>query len=189
MLEKLQSLGFFQYGKIIPGLTIHGKSAPYPVLNERAIRAGAGIMFVLGFFAFFQAFYLRDFFFIQVFVLLFFFDFFMKVVVGTRFSPVSQLANLIVSNQSPEYVGAIQKRFAWSIGLVLSGTMILMLFVFGIQGLPNLIVCGICLLFMFLETSFGICVGCKIYNYLMRIGVIATPEYKPACPGNVCSIE
>jgi hypothetical protein len=189
MLEKLKSFGLFQYGKVIPGLMIHGKSAPYPVLNERAIRAGAGIMFVLGMFAFFQAFYLREFIFIQVFVFIFFVDFFMKVIIGTKFSPISQLANLIVSNQSPEYVGAVQKRFAWSIGLVLASTMIIMLFVFGIQGLPNLIVCGVCLTFMFLETSFGICVGCKIYNYLMSAGVIATPEYKPACPGNVCAIE
>ena len=189
MLNSLKSYGFFKYGLVIPGLTIYGKPAPYPVLNERAIRAGAGIMFTLGLFAFFQAFYLRDFFFIQVFVLIFFLDFFMKVVVGTKFSPISQLANLIVANQQPEYVGAIQKRFAWSIGLVLAGTMIVMLFGFGIQGLPNLIVCGVCLTFMFLETSFGICVGCKIYNYLMSIGLIATPVYKPACPGNVCAIE
>jgi hypothetical protein len=189
MFDILKKKGLFQYGTIIPGLMIHGKLAPYPVLNERAIRAGAGIMFALGFFAFFQAFYLRDFFFIQIFVLLFFFDFFMKVVIGTKFSPVSQLANLIVANQAPEFVGAIQKRFAWSIGLFLSATMILMLFVFGIQGLPNFIVCGVCLTFMFLETSFGICVGCKIYNYLMKVGIIATPEYKPACPGNGCSIE
>tara|TARA_B100001939_G_C16828734_1_gene567649 strand:+ start:197 stop:769 length:573 start_codon:yes stop_codon:yes gene_type:complete len=188
-MKTLKSLGFLQYGKIIPGLMIHGQPAPYPVLNERAIRAGAGIMFVLGFFAFFQAFYLREFIFIQTFVLIFFFDFFMKVIVGTRFSPVSALANAIVSQQQPEYVGAIQKRFAWSIGLVLSSTMIVMLFVFGIQGLPNLIVCGICLTFMFMETAFGICVGCKIYNFLLDRGVIPQPEVKPACPGNVCAID
>jgi len=189
MFDRLKLVGLFQYGKVIPGLMIHGKPAPYSVLNERAIRAGAGIMFVLGMFAFFQAYYLREFIFIQVFVFIFFVDFFMKVIVGTKFSPVSQLANLIVSKQAPEYVGAVQKRFAWSIGLILATTMIIMIFGFGIMGLPNLIVCGICLTFMFLETSFGICVGCKIYNYLMRIGIIATPEYKPACPGNVCSIE
>jgi len=189
MIKKLKSLGFFQYGKIIPGLTIHSKAALYPVLNERAIRAGAGIMFIVGLFAFFQAFYLDEFIFIKVFVSVFFFDFFMKVVVGTKFSPVSQLANLIVSKQAPEYVGAVQKRFAWSIGLFLSSIMIIMLFVLGVQGLPNLIVCGTCLSFMFLETSFGICVGCKIYNYLVGIKIISTSDYKPACPSNVCSIE
>lgn len=185
----LKSHGFFRYGVVIPGLVIHGKPAPYPVLNERAIRAGAGIMFVLGFFAFFNAFYLRDFTYIQLFVLVFFFDFVMKVIVGTKFSPVSRLAAWIVRYQAPEYVGAVQKRFAWSIGLLLSGTMLVLMYGFGVQGLPNLIICGTCLTFMFLETSFGICVGCKIYNFLLVHGVIAMPEHKPACPGNVCAIE
>ena len=189
MFNYLKNKGFFIYGTKVPNLMLYGKPAPYPVLNERAIRAGAGIMFVLGLFAFFQAFYLRDFLFIKIFVVIFFVDFFMKVIMGTKFSPISQLANLIVAKQTPEYVGAIQKRFAWSIGLVLSGTMLLMLFVFGVQGWPNLAVCGVCLTFMFLETSFGICVGCKIYNYLLKVGVMPTPEYKPACPGNVCSID
>ncbi len=128
MIDKLKSLGFLKYGVVIPGLVIHGKIAPYPVLNERAIRAGAGIMFALGYFAFFQAFFLRDFLYIKVFVVIFFLDFFMKVVVGTKFSPMSQLANFIVSKQAPDYVGAVQKRFAWFIGLILSSSMILMIF-------------------------------------------------------------
>jgi len=34
-----------EIGQIIPGLEIAGKPAPYGVLNERAIRATAGIMF------------------------------------------------------------------------------------------------------------------------------------------------
>ncbi|MCA9363245.1 DUF4395 family protein [Candidatus Kaiserbacteria bacterium] len=122
MFEKLKSLGFFKCGKEIPGLMIHGKAAPYPVLNERAIRAGAGIMFVLGLFAFFQAFYLREFIFIQVFVVIFFIDFFTKVIIGTKFSLISNVANWIVRKQTPEYVGAVQKRFAWTIGLVLSAS-------------------------------------------------------------------
>jgi len=187
-LTDFKKLGFFTYGTIIPGLVIHGTPAPYPVLNERAIRAGAGIMFALGFFAFFQAFYLRDFTYIQVFVVLFFIDFFIKVVVGTKFSPVSYLANLIVRHQTPEYVGAVQKRFAWSIGLLLAGTMMILLFGFGIAGLPNLVICGICLIFMFMESAFGICVGCKMYNGLIGLGIIPAPEFKPACPGNVCAV-
>jgi hypothetical protein len=189
MYAKLQALGFFTYGHIIPGLMLYGKPAPYPVLNERAIRAGAGIMFVLGFFAFMQAFYLREFLFIQIFVAVFFIDFLMKVVIGTRFSPISQIANYIVRKQAPEYVGAVQKRFAWSIGLLLSGTMLVLLFGFGVQGWPNLAICGLCLTFMFMESAFGICVGCKLYNGLLAIGILKQPEHKPACAGNVCAIE
>ena len=187
-IEVLKKRGFFVYGKEIPGLMIHSKPAPYPVLNERAIRAGAGIVFAAGFFAFFQALYLGNFFFLQLLVPFLFFDFLMKTVVGIRFSPMSRLANVIVAKQAPEWVGAVQKRFAWSIGLVLSGTMILLLFVFDVRGIPNLTICSICLTFMFMESAFGICVGCKIYNWLLKKGILEEPEHKPACPGNVCSI-
>lgn len=189
MIEQLKKRGFFVYGKVIPGLVIHGKAAPYPVLNERAIRAGAGMMFVIGFFSFMQAFYLQDYRFLQIAVSIFFFDFLMKVVVGTKYSPVSNIANWIVRKQTPDYVGAIQKRFAWAIGLALSGTMVALIFIFDIRGPVNLSICSLCLTFMFLETSFGICVGCKIYNFLLDKGVLAQPEYKPACPGNVCFVE
>lgn len=147
------------------------------------------MMFAAGFFAFFQAFYLSNFVYIQVLVVIFFIDFLMKVVVGIKFSPISKLANFIVSNQQPEYVGAVQKRFAWSIGLALATTMMMLQFVFEIRGVVNLVICSICLTFMFMESAFGICVGCKIYNTLLRFGLIKQPEYKPACPGNVCAIE
>jgi hypothetical protein len=189
MIARLQAKGLFQYGKVIPGLVLHGQPAPYPVLNERAVRAGAGIMFTLGLFAFFHAFYLHNFLYIQILVVVFFVDFIMKVVIGTRFSPISRIANWIVKNQSPEYVGATQKRFAWGIGLTLATTMMILMFGFGIQGVPNLIVCSLCLTFMFLETAFGVCVGCRIYNYLLEKKILPTPEYKPACPGNVCADE
>lgn len=189
LLHTLQSKGFFTYGKILPGLTIYGKPAPYPVLNERAVRAGAGIMFVMGFFSFMQALYSGVYEYLAFTVLFFFVDFVMKVIIGTRFSPISIVANWVVRKQTPEYIGAIQKRFAWSIGLVLSGTMVLLVWVFEIRGPINLSICLLCLTFMFLETSFGICVGCKIYNFLLHKGIIATPEYKQACPGNACAIE
>jgi hypothetical protein len=189
MFDRLRRYGFFQYGKVIPGLMLYGKPAPYPVLNERAVRAGAGMMFLLGIFSFFQAFYLGEYIFIKMLVVLFFFDFLMKVVVGTKFSPISALAELIVRGQAPEYVGAVQKRFAWVIGLFLASTMMLLIFVFGIVGPINLAICTVCLTFMFMESAFGICVGCKIYNALLSTGVIKQPEHKPVCPGNVCAVE
>lgn len=159
------------------------------MLNERAVRAGAGIMFVLGFFSFMQAFYVKEYVYLKYLVLFFLIDFLMKVVIGTRFSPVSTIANWVVRKQEPEYIGAIQKRFAWSIGLILSGTMVLLVWVLGVRGSINLSICALCLTFMFLETSFGICVGCKIYNFLLAQGIIKMPEHKPACPGNVCAVE
>jgi len=187
--QKLKSYGFFQYGKTIPGLKIHGEDAPYPVLNERAIRAGAGIMLMLGIYAFVNALLLGNFLPLKWVVSFFFIDFFTKVIIGTKFSPVSNLANWIVRKQKPEYVGAIQKRFAWGIGLVLSSTMMVMLFILQVESMARLSICLICLTFMWFETSFGICVGCKIYNFLVNKKILAEPYVRPACPGGACRIS
>lgn len=177
-----------EFGMVIPGLVINGKVAPYPVLNERAVRAGAGITFAVGMFAFFQAFYFENFLYLQYMVAVLFLDFFIKVIVGPHYSPLSLLASWIVKNQTPEYVGAIQKRFAWSIGLFLATVMLFLLFVFSVTGLVSLLICGVCLLFMFFESAFGICVGCKIYSGLVSYGLVPAPKHKPACAGNVCDI-
>jgi len=188
-MQKLKKFGLFTYGETIPGLMLYGKPAPYEVLNERAVRAGAGIVFALGMFSLFQAFYLQEFAYIKVLVVALFIDFLLKVVIGTKFSPLSRLSNLIVSKQEPEYVGAVQKRFAWSIGLVLSFIMVVMIFGFSVIGPVNLVICLFCLTLMFVETAFGVCIGYKLYGFLLARNVIAQPEYKPVCPGNVCSIE
>ena len=184
----MKNKGFFRFGKIIPGLVINGKSAPYPVLNERAIRAGSGIMFVLALFALTNAFFIGNYFPLKGISLFFFFDFFIKIFLGTRFSLVSILANFIVQKQKPEYVGAIQKRFAWSIGLLFSASMIILLFVFQETGTIVFLVCMICLIVMWFETSFGICVGCKMYSFLVKKGALQEEEFPPACPGGSCSL-
>ena len=189
MTSFAQKHGLFKPGKIIPGLEINGKPAPYPVLNERAVRAGAGIMFVLGASAFALALLDQNFALLKVVVVLFFIDFFTKVILGPKFSLVSNIAQFVVRKQKPEYVGAIQKRFAWSIGLFMASLMIVLLYVLDVRGAINLFVCLICLTFMWLETSFGICVGCKIYYSLVRWGVLKEPEFPPACPGGACPIQ
>ncbi len=179
----------FQSGTIIPGLTINGKPAPYPVVNERAVRAGAGLAFAAGMFAFFQAFYLEQYLYLQILVAFLLIDFAIKVLLNPRYSPLSIVAHAIVRKQTPEYVGGIQKRFAWSIGLTLATSMAVLIFGFGIVGPINLAICAICLVFMFMESAFGICVGCKIYSGLLYLGILQAPEYKPACAGNVCAVE
>ncbi len=145
-------------------------SATALTLNERAVRANAGIMFLLGLFAFMQAFYLQEYLLIKVVVVLFFVDFSIKVFVGPRWSPLGLVARRVVRGQTPEPVPYSPKRMAWSIGLVLSGTMIVLLFGLGVQGLPNLVVCSVCLTFMFSEAAFAICPGCLLYEWLLHRG-------------------
>ncbi len=179
----------FKFGKIIPGLEIDGEKASYRVLNEREVRAGAGIMLILGLFAFAMAYFEGDYFYVKGVVVLFFIDFLIRVIWGTCPSPVSMLARFMVRKQDPEWVGAVQKRFAWAIGLLMAGTMMILLVSLDIKGMQNLILCSICLVFMWLETSFGICVGCKMYYGLMKLGIISEPKERPRCAGGSCSIE
>ncbi len=177
------------YGQIIPNLIIHGEPAEYGVVNERSIRATAGIMYALGFFAFFNALFLENRTYLSFLVPIFWFDFFLKTVFGPQYSYLGWIGKLVTLKQKPEYVGAIQKRFAWGIGLTLSSIMMISLFVLQYQGMVNLLICGTCLLFMWLESAAGICVGCKIYNFLLNKKLLPAPVQKPACPGGACSIK
>jgi len=177
------------YGKTIENLEIDGRPAPYPVINERAVRAASGIMFLIGISAFFVVFLTQNYMVLNVVVILFWLDFFKKAVFQPHISIFYQLGNWLVKNQQPEYVGVIQKRFAWSIGLVLASIMLLGPVAFSIRGALPFIICSLCLFFMWMETALGICVGCKIYKVLLDKKVLKEPEHRPVCPGGVCSIS
>lgn len=176
------------YGQIIPNLTIDGVPAPYPVVNERAIRATAGIMFVLGLSTFYIMFLTGNIIFLKFLVPAFWLDFFLKTVWGPEYSIFGFLGRLFVRGQRPEYVGAIQKRFAWGIGLTLASIMMILVFGFGILGWAPRIICLTCLTFMWMESSLGICAGCKIYGFLLRKKILKEPQYRPACPGGACAL-
>ena len=100
------------YGKIIPGLVIDGAPAPYGVVNEREIRAAAGIMFAIGLIALLSVFYDQNIRLAFGVVLAFWVDFALKVTLGPQWSYIGRIVAVIVRRQRPEYVGAIQKRFA-----------------------------------------------------------------------------
>ena len=178
-----------QFGQIIPNLTINGKPAPYPVYNDREIRATAGVMFLIGISTFFYTLFTRDFNLLNYIIPLFFIDFLIKVFQGTQYSPFGIVGAWMVKNQTPEYVGAIQKRFAWSLGLIMATSMIIIALLFQVRGILPLTLCSICLLFMWMETSLGICVGCKIYAWLLKAKILPQPQVRPVCPGGVCSIN
>jgi hypothetical protein len=175
--------------QIIPGLEIHGKPAPYWVLNERAIRATAWIMFAIWFFTVLTILYTQNYFLLHIVVPVFFADFLLKVLVWPKYSPFSFLGKLLVSKQKPEYVWAVQKRFAWALWLLMSWSVIIIAIIYDIHSFLPLTLCSICLLFMWMESALGICVGCKIYGYLLKKWILKTPEHRPACPGGACSLK
>jgi hypothetical protein len=161
-----------KFGEDVQGYTI-------PVLNEREIRAAAGILFVAVFFAFMLVIFRNDFSLIKYVITAFLTDFIIRVLINPKFSPLLIAGRLIVGNQQPQYVGAKQKKFAWTIGLVLSTIMFILLVVVNAYSPITAFGCLTCLIFLFFETAFGICVGCKIYSLLYKNKI----QY---CPGEVC---
>jgi len=176
------------YGKIIPNLKIDNQEAPYPVVNEREIRAAAGIMFLIGVIAFAIIFFTKDYTLLYIIVPLFWLDFLLKTVFQPHYSIFGYIASKIVKKQKPEYVGAIQKRFAWSIGLVLATIMMIFAVGVGVRGALPFTICSICLFFMWMESALGICVGCQIYTLLLNKKIFKEPKHRPVCPGGVCEI-
>lgn len=178
-----------EIGSIIQDLQIDGKPAPYRVLNERAVRATAGIMFLVWIITVMYTYFTKDFMLVSIVLPLFFLNFVVLVVWWPQLSPVSKLWSFLVRKQKPEYVWAIQKRFAWSLWLVMSSIVMILLFLFNMTGFLPLALCGVCLTFMWMESSLWICVWCKIYSYLIKKWFLKEPTHKPACPGWVCSIS
>lgn len=162
----------FQFGEHVAGYDI-------PVVNERAVRAGAGILFFFAMVTFMHAMLLGNFAPTRVFVMAFLIDFVLRVFVNPKFSPSLIVAQWVVRHQEPEYVAAAPKRVAWSIGLGLALLMFYLIVVQGVIGPINMLVCGTCLLLMFFESAFGICLGCKLYDKF-------SPNPVTLCPGNVC---
>lgn len=178
-----------EFGKIIPNLKINGKEAPYPVVNDRAVRATAGLMMMFGLVALFHSFYTRDFNLLRVIIILFFLDFLFKTLKGPMKSFFGFFGRKFIANQKPEFVGAIQKRFAWALGLILSTVLIVMLVFFNIETNLTLGVFAVFLVLMWLESSMGICIGCYMFNGMIKMGIIKRPKFHPACPGGVCETD
>ena len=128
-----------------------------PVLNEREIRAAAGIMFLFLLIALMLIQFKHDFLLVKYVIVVFITDFIIRVFVSPRFSPALIIGRLIVSRQVPEYVGAAQKKFAWQIGLALSGLMFFLLVILNSYSVITGFTCLLCLVFLFFESAFGIC--------------------------------
>lgn len=163
------------FGEDVPGYNI-------PVLNEREIRAAAGILFLIMFISILLAVLNRDFLMAKYAVTVFLTDLMIRVFVNPKYSPSLIIGRLIVGNQAPEYVGAPQKKFAWLIGVALVAvTFILLVVVNSFSPITGLI-CFICLIFLFFESAFGICLGCLFYGLFYK-------EKAQYCTGEVCGIK
>jgi len=146
-------------------------------------------MFLLGIIAFINGFILKQYMIIPYISGILLFSFAISVFINPKYSPMMFISKWIVSKQTPLYVGAIQKKFAWSLGMGLS----LAIFVLSFYLLtdikyfsPVCMLCLICLILLFFETAFGICVGCKFYYLAIKLKLIKEPKVRPNCIGESC---
>lgn len=164
----------FGFGETIAGYDV-------PVLNEREVRAAAGILFIFALVSFMNSWLMGNFRLTQIFVIAFLIDFSIRIFINPRFSPSMILGRFAVRKQQPEWAGAPQKRFAWAIGWLLAVVMFYLIVLNNVIGPINLIVCATCLTLMFFESAFGICLACIIYNAFTR-------QQAQHCPGGVCEV-
>ncbi len=97
-----------------------------------------------------------------------------RVLTGPKLSPLGQLATRVVAPRLPskaKLVPGPPKRFAQGIGFAFSLTATILTFGFGLWGAAK-VVLGALALAAFLEAAFALCLGCKAFALLMRIGVI-----------------
>lgn len=163
-----------KFGEQVKGFSI-------PVLNEREIRASSGILFVFALISLQLILFRGNFVLAKYFVTLFLIEFIIRLVISPRYAPSLIIGRLIVSRQTPEYVGAPQKKFAWTIGLVLSAIMFFLMVIYNTYSAITGIICLICLIFLFFESAFGICIGCTFYGWIYK-------EKAQYCPGEVCDV-
>lgn len=161
------------FGEVVPGYDLR-------VLNEREIRAAAGLLFLATFLSLILILFRGNFLPIKFVSPFFLLDLLIRVLVSPRYAPTLILGRLIVRGQVPEYVGAQQKKVAWSIGVVLAATMFVLMVLMNTYGPITGITCLVCLVFLFFESAFGICLGCKFYALIYR-------EKARNCPGEVCT--
>jgi hypothetical protein len=181
-----RSMKQWTYGETIDGLTPDGRPIHAGVFDENQVRAAAGITMALGAIAFAWANFYKVFEPIQLVTIFFFVDFLLRVTVGLNYSPVGVVARRLVRRLPRQWASAKPKRFAWTLGMIMSFAMMLITNA-DIHGMLPRTICLICLTLMWLESVLSLCLGCEIYGFMLRRGWVQRDEAYEICVGGACS--
>ncbi len=102
------------------------------------------------------------------------YGFWARVLTGPTLSPLGQLATRVVAPRlggEPRLVPGPPKRFAQGVGVLFSTTALVLWYGFGL-GTAAWVVVSLLAVAAFLESALGICLGCIVFSFLMRVGVI-----------------
>ena len=107
------------------------------------------------------------------------YGFLARVLAGPRFSPLAQFVTRIATPRldiEHRFVPGPPKRFAQGMGLTFSGGA-LVAWSLGAQPVSYVLISGLVVAAL-LESVFALCLGCLVFNRLMRWGII---------PAEVCA--
>jgi Domain of unknown function (DUF4395) len=136
---------------------------PHPV-NEKAARVVAGVVALTSALALFTGWHWL--------LLPLAYGFLARALSGPRFSPLGLFATRVAAPRlgSAKPVAGPPKRFAQAIGAILTLVGSVAVLVDARELSTGVLV--IMAVFATLESVFGICVGCKVFTLLMRLGVV-----------------
>jgi hypothetical protein len=140
-------------------------SFPHPV-NEYAARSVAAMVFTLALVTI-----VAD---IRWLTFALAYGFLARVLTGPKASPMGQIATKLVAPKILKRSRAVAgppKQFAQGVGLVFSVTALVLIYGFGLVGAAYAVL-GVLALFAGLEAFAGFCMGCFVFGYLMKWGII-----------------
>ena len=174
-------------GQRISGRTADGVELHAAVVDENQVRAAAGVTMVMGSVAFSLAYFDHQYVLLQCVSTFFFIEFFARLTVGLRFSPVGVIARAMTLHQVPDWVSAKPKRFAWTLGGGMAFSMMIITNI-PIRGTLPRTICAICLTLMWMESVLGLCLGCKIHALLVRRGWATKDPAYEVCAHGECKL-
>jgi hypothetical protein len=101
------------------------------------------------------------------------YGFLARVLTGPRLSPLGQLVTRVITPRlggQHRIVPGPPKRFAQGVGLTFSG-FALLAWTLGAHGVAYALIVGL-VAAATLEAVFAVCLGCVVFNRLMRLGVL-----------------
>jgi hypothetical protein len=109
------------------------------------------------------------------------YGFIARAATGPALSPLGRVAMSVVGPRlgEPKRVAGPPKRFAQAIGAVCTTLGAIFAFGLGWSTAADVLL-GVMVVFATLESVFAVCVGCKMFAVLMRLGVIP-PEVCESC--------
>jgi len=110
------------------------------------------------------------------------YGFIARTASGPTLSPWGQVVTRVIVPRLPfkaKLIAGPTKRFAQGMGAVFTVGASLLWFVFGLE-IPALVLVGLVAVAATLESVFALCIGCRVFDVLMRLGVIP-PTVCEAC--------